>query len=289
MLRTAADELKRSAKFKRLLQTVLAIGNALNASTFRGEAEGFSLDSLLKLKETKAASASPATPTLLHYLARVAHRCDPSLITFLDEAPHVDAASRVSTVTVMQTVQFLVAGVAQAKEEMALLKSLQESPPGDRFIPVMEQFVRHATPAMQALEKHGRALDLDLRNLLLYFGEDPAQTKAEELFDLVAQFSSSLLRAELEVKAADAKAKAAAAMASSATRAPPTAKDAPPQTPPEQKSQSFQGTLTPASAGSIGRGHFDSAIRDLRNGVSSRRQRSTAERDRPLSRIFISA
>ncbi|GAA5859773.1 hypothetical protein JCM1840_006447 [Sporobolomyces johnsonii] len=289
ILRAAADELKQSAKFKKLLQTVLAIGNALNASTFRGGAAGFSLDSLLKLKETKAASASPATPTLLHYLVRVVHRNDPSLVHFLDEAPHVDAASRISTVTVMQTVQSLVAGVAQAKEEVALLQSLQVSPPGDQFLPVMEQFVRHATPAMQALEKHGQTLDEDLRNLVLYFGEDPAQTKAEELFDLVAQFSSSLLRAELEVKAADAKAEAAAAKASQATLAPLAAKEVPPQTPPAGKSQSFQGTLSPASAGSIGRGHFDSAIRDLRNGISSRRQRSTAERDRPLSRIFLSA
>ncbi|GAA5889934.1 hypothetical protein JCM5296_003653 [Sporobolomyces johnsonii] len=287
ILRAAADELKQSAKFKKLLQTVLAIGNALNASTFRGGAAGFSLDSLLKLKETKAASASPSTPTLLHYLVRVVHRNDPSLVHFLDEAPHVDAASRISTVTVMQTVQSLVAGVAQAKEELALLKSLEVSPPGDQFLPVMERFVRHATPAMQALEKHGQTLDVDLRNLVLYFGEDPAQTKAEELFDLVAQFSSSLLRAELEVKAADAKAEAAAAKASQATLAPLAAKEVPPQTPPPGKPQS--GTLSPANAGSFGRGHFDSAIRDLRNGVSSRRQRSTAERDRPLSRIFLSA
>lgn len=49
ILRSAATELRDSQRFKKLLQTVLAIGNTLNASTFRGGATGFSLDSLLKV------------------------------------------------------------------------------------------------------------------------------------------------------------------------------------------------------------------------------------------------
>jgi hypothetical protein len=50
MLRSAASELRESQRFKTVLQTVLAIGNSLNASTFRGSAAGFSLDSLLKVR-----------------------------------------------------------------------------------------------------------------------------------------------------------------------------------------------------------------------------------------------
>jgi len=49
ILRSAATELRDSHRFKKLLQAVLAIGNTLNASTFRGGATGFSLDSLLKV------------------------------------------------------------------------------------------------------------------------------------------------------------------------------------------------------------------------------------------------
>jgi hypothetical protein len=58
----------------------------------------------------------------------------------------------------------------------------------------------------------------------------------------------------------------------------------------QQNTLSPSTASSPASDNSLGRrGHFDSAIRDLRNGVSTRRQRSTAERDRPLSRIFLSS
>lgn len=45
---------------------------------------------------------------------------------------------------------------------------------------------------MKALQEHAAIIDEELKTLLRYFGEDPAQTKPEELFDLVAQFASML-------------------------------------------------------------------------------------------------
>jgi len=94
MLRSAADELKRSSKLKTVLATVLQLGNELNGGTFRGDADGFQLSDLLKLKDTRATNASGVTPTLLHFLARVFLRKDPSLLQFLVEMPHLEAASR---------------------------------------------------------------------------------------------------------------------------------------------------------------------------------------------------
>lgn len=49
MLRSAADELKKSTKFKTVLATVLQLGNQLNGGTFRGDADGFQLGDLLKV------------------------------------------------------------------------------------------------------------------------------------------------------------------------------------------------------------------------------------------------
>lgn len=49
ILRNAADELKNCSRFKSILASVLAIGNALNSGSFRGGAEGFQIDSLLKV------------------------------------------------------------------------------------------------------------------------------------------------------------------------------------------------------------------------------------------------
>jgi diaphanous 1 len=49
ILRAATDEMRWSDRFKRVLEAVLTVGNALNASTFRGDARGFQLEALLKV------------------------------------------------------------------------------------------------------------------------------------------------------------------------------------------------------------------------------------------------
>ena len=89
----------------------MTVGNALNGSTFRGSARGFQLEALLKvclsefltlhvpkmlsqLKETKTARGASDCPTLLHYLAKVLMKADPSLATFIEEMLHVEAAAR---------------------------------------------------------------------------------------------------------------------------------------------------------------------------------------------------
>lgn len=46
------------------------------------------------MKETKTARGGSDCPTLLHYLARVLLRSDPSLINFMDDMPHLEAAAR---------------------------------------------------------------------------------------------------------------------------------------------------------------------------------------------------
>jgi diaphanous 1 len=50
ILRNACHEVRHSNKFKQVLQAVLTVGNALNGSSFRGEARGFQLDGLLKVR-----------------------------------------------------------------------------------------------------------------------------------------------------------------------------------------------------------------------------------------------
>ena len=46
------------------------------------------------MKETKTAKGGLECPTLLHYLARVLMRKDPSLTTFIEEMPNIEAAAR---------------------------------------------------------------------------------------------------------------------------------------------------------------------------------------------------
>ncbi|XP_050388074.1 formin-like protein 13 isoform X2 [Argentina anserina] len=68
VVNSAAEEIRNSVKLKRVMQTILSLGNALNQGTARGAAIGFRLDSLLKLIDTRARNNKM---TLMHYLCKV--------------------------------------------------------------------------------------------------------------------------------------------------------------------------------------------------------------------------
>ena len=57
-VRVACDEVRRSRQLKAVLAAALAAGNVLNEGTPRGEAAGFTLDSLHKLADVKSARLS---------------------------------------------------------------------------------------------------------------------------------------------------------------------------------------------------------------------------------------
>ncbi|XP_022849748.1 formin-like protein 18 isoform X3 [Olea europaea var. sylvestris] len=67
IVNSASEEVRNSIKLKRIMQTILSLGNALNHGTARGSAVGFRLDSLLKLTETRARNKKL---TLMHYLCK---------------------------------------------------------------------------------------------------------------------------------------------------------------------------------------------------------------------------
>ncbi|KAL2939997.1 Formin-like protein 17 [Bienertia sinuspersici] len=61
-------QIRSSVKLKRVMQTILSLGNALNQGTARGAAVGFRLDSLLKLTDTRSRNNKM---TLMHYLCKI--------------------------------------------------------------------------------------------------------------------------------------------------------------------------------------------------------------------------
>ncbi|KAE9604519.1 putative C2 domain, formin, FH2 domain, protein-tyrosine phosphatase [Lupinus albus] len=68
VVNAASEEIRNSIKLKRIMQTILSLGNALNQGTAKGSAIGFRLDSLLKLTETRSRNNKI---TLMHYLCKV--------------------------------------------------------------------------------------------------------------------------------------------------------------------------------------------------------------------------
>ncbi|CAI0436551.1 unnamed protein product, partial [Linum tenue] len=66
-LEVASKELRNSRLFLKLLEAVLKTGNRMNDGTFRGGAQAFKLDTLLKLSDVKGADGKT---TLLHFVVQ---------------------------------------------------------------------------------------------------------------------------------------------------------------------------------------------------------------------------
>ncbi|KAI4322574.1 hypothetical protein L6164_022252 [Bauhinia variegata] len=64
-LEVACEELKKSRLFLKLLEAVLKTGNRMNDGTYRGGAQAFKLDTLLKLSDVKGTDGKT---TLLHFV-----------------------------------------------------------------------------------------------------------------------------------------------------------------------------------------------------------------------------
>ncbi|KAF9997306.1 hypothetical protein BGZ79_009002 [Entomortierella chlamydospora] len=262
VLRQTIEELKSSKRLRSLLKTVLLMGNHLNATSFRGNAYGFQLEALLKMRDTKGVDgAKPGSSTLLHYLAKSINAKDPSLLKFLEEVPHLEAAARISVQTLMNSVNSLVAGMGLVREEIRVLRKIRISPPNDRFIEIMEKFADVNEEGIQMIVEIGQGLEQDLKKLLIFYGEDPNNTKPEDFFGMLVSFSTMLQKSQLENEALEKRLNKNQQQLANKNRRPSEA----------------TGGLSVAA---IRDGHLDDAIRGLRSGL--RRNR----RDRPMSHLY---
>ncbi|PVF96346.1 FH2-domain-containing protein [Serendipita vermifera] len=292
MVRNAGAEVKGSKKLKQVLGVVLAVGNALNGSTFRGGARGFQLEALLKMKETKTAKVGSDCPTLLHYLAKVLMRTDTSLVLFIEDLPHVEPAARVSVQFILSNVNSLYQGLSRVQEELEIAKATPRDP-SDHFTQVMGPFLNQMQSTVESLKLSGQMLDSELKDMLFYFAEatDTAEaTKPEDFFNLILSFSSALQKAALDLHDSQAVAPRPAPSIKvevSEDAARDTVKRITPAASTDNLTANDPNRTPPATQGqaagnwTVGRGDVDLAIHSIRQG--QRRARP----NRPLSKIFL--
>lgn len=119
----ACEEVKKSAKFAKILEIILLIGNIMNSGSKNAQSVGFDISYLpkvwylgsndqdqahkirvfLQLSNTKDRENKA---TLMHFLVEYVERDHPELLNFSDELFHLDSAARVS-VEAIQKVKYL--------------------------------------------------------------------------------------------------------------------------------------------------------------------------------------
>ena len=133
MVGNAAGSIKNvSANFKlaKLLEIILNIGNFLNYETYAGNAFGFGMDSLLKLRDTK--STVRPDYTVLHYLAQYIAENRQKLLGFVDDLEDIGKGNNDFITAINAAQSELKAGMATLLSELEALNSNPD--PNDPFL-----------------------------------------------------------------------------------------------------------------------------------------------------------
>lgn len=182
-LSAAVDQLNDSDKFRRVLETILAIGNYMNGGTPRGGAYGFKVDTLTKLHTIKSIDQKI---NLMHFVAHHLDENDPSLLAFAGELPHVVDARRIpftqlkADMNILNTEFNMLQGQVRASATPEI--------DGDQFNEVMAPFVEEASEVMEELSRDMSNLDASVSETLTSYGEDPRKTTTEDFFCTIYNF-----------------------------------------------------------------------------------------------------
>ncbi|KAK3020957.1 hypothetical protein RJ639_046321 [Escallonia herrerae] len=168
-LRSSLNVIRNSAKLKKVMQTILSLGNALNQGTARGSAIGFRLDSLLKLTETRARNNKM---TLMHYLCKVLADKLPELLDFSKDLSSLEPASKIQLKFLAEEMQAISKGLEKVVQELSM--SENDGPVSENFRKSLKEFLCYAEGEVRSLASLYSAVGRNVDALILYFGEDPS-------------------------------------------------------------------------------------------------------------------
>eukprot|EP00002_Diphylleia_rotans_P009429 TRINITY_DN1964_c0_g1_i1.p1 TRINITY_DN1964_c0_g1~~TRINITY_DN1964_c0_g1_i1.p1 ORF type:complete len:1301 (-),score=299.88 TRINITY_DN1964_c0_g1_i1:450-4352(-) len=199
MVQDAAVELKQAEKFKKIMGVVLYLGNFLNGTSFRGNAHGFKIESLLKMMDTKGADNRT---TLLTYLVRWVMKNDPQLKEFGDQWGIVEKASKLSLSNIESDLGALTKGIQLVKSEV----DSAANDPERVYYAIMSDFYNDATSKKEQTQQLFAETRRLCEEMLLMYGEE-SKSPPEEFFLNVTGFRSNFMRTmrDLELEAEKAR------------------------------------------------------------------------------------
>ncbi|VFR01829.1 unnamed protein product [Cuscuta campestris] len=193
IVNSTAEEVRNSVKLKRIMQTILSLGNALNHGTARGSAVGFRLDSLLKLTDTRARNNKM---TLMHYLCKVLAHKLPEVMDFPNDLLSLEAATKIQLKYLAEEMQAISKGMEKIQQE--LTASENDGPVSESFCTTLKNFLSYAEGEVRSLATLYSGVGRNADALANYFGEDPARCPFEQVVSTLLNFVRMFKKAHEE-------------------------------------------------------------------------------------------
>ncbi|XP_039116807.1 formin-like protein 6 [Dioscorea cayenensis subsp. rotundata] len=189
-INSTAEEIKSSIKLKRIMQTILSLGNALNQGTARGSAIGFKLDSLLKLSDIRTRNSKM---TLMHYLCKVLADKLPEVLDFEKDIPSLETAVKIQLKVLAEEMQAISKGLEKVEQELTL--SENDGLVSQAFHKTLKAFLVSAEAKVRTLTSLYSGVGRNADALALYFGEDPVRCPFEQVVSTLHTFVKMFGRA----------------------------------------------------------------------------------------------
>ncbi|XP_045813545.1 formin-like protein 13 [Trifolium pratense] len=190
---SSAEEIRNSVKLKRIMQTILTLGNALNQGTARGSAIGFRLETLLKLTETRARNNKM---TLMHYLCKVLDDKLPEVLDFSKDLANLEPAAKIQLKFLAEEMQAINKGLEKVVQELST--SENDGPISETFRKKLKEFLCSAEAEVRSLASLYSAVGRNVDALILYFGEDPSRCPFEQVVTTLLNFTGMFNKAHEE-------------------------------------------------------------------------------------------
>ncbi|KAK3285035.1 hypothetical protein CYMTET_7341, partial [Cymbomonas tetramitiformis] len=204
VLHAAAQEVQRSALLPMILHIVLAAGNFLNTGSRNGNAVGFRLEVLPKLRLVKATSGSVST--LLHFVVASARKEQPSSPALKSELQHAGQASHLN-------LQLLWSEVANIRANLDDLSRTLDVVGGDGTDPFQGELSALSEDAAEQLEEASaqlQAAEMCFKELAMYLDGAAGRPDPQAFFSMLDAFADDFDRADAENAIQDAEREAVA-------------------------------------------------------------------------------
>merc|ERR1711871_724623 len=173
----ACNDVKDSLKFKKLLKTILKVGNQLNDGA---DHAGFTVDSLLKLQSAKAFDKKTS---ILQYVVMLIHRNDTNCLHFTDDLTHVPEASRLSMDSIFTERAAIRQNLKSSSDSVQKIKDNfskgLEDPECRSGIDSIDNFLTQAKKICDDLDVFIDTMKAKYKSVLQYFGEEPSMLSHE--------------------------------------------------------------------------------------------------------------
>lgn len=187
-------EVMNSEKLKKILQSILALGNFLNSGTGRGGAHGFKMEALAMLSTVKDARGG----TLLDYLVYMLEREAPGLLP-LDDVPTLPRSSEYSLEAIGEDVTNLLSSVTNVSEQ---IKQIGDDQTLAAFKGEMEVFASEAIKVREEIVSLRGLMMQKLELMMGHFGERNKKSRGrqEDLLRMLREFKTDVESAILRAK-----------------------------------------------------------------------------------------